>query len=73
MMKCQNCNKDYCDIIKHLRKNKDCKKAYNFDELAAERKSIRLQKQRDSMKKLYEQKKFVYRRKNIIRKIKRKF
>ena len=57
MMKCQNCNKDYCDIIKHLRKNKDCKKAYNFDELAAERKSIRLQKQRDSMKKLYEQKK----------------
>ena len=56
-MKCEHCNTDFGDILKHRRKSKVCQPAYDMDALVKERKLLRLKKQRSSMKLLHEKKK----------------
>ena len=62
-MKCLCCERDFIDILKHLKKSLKCQTNYNMSDLIKERQMIRLRKQRESMKTLYEHK-----RENILKK-----
>ena len=55
-MKCDYCNKDFGDVLKHLKKSELCQTVYDMESLVNERKLIRLQKKRDCQKILYEKK-----------------
>ena len=53
-MKCNKCNKDCVDLLKHLRKNKPCQSEYDMVSLIEERKLRRLEKKRQLNKALYD-------------------
>ena len=54
-MKCKSCNKDFWDILKHIRKNVECQKLYDIVSIVNERRLKRLEKQRNAKKEHYEQ------------------
>ena len=53
-MKCKSCNKDFVDILKHIRKKVECQKLYDIDSIVDERRLKRLEKQRCSKKEHYQ-------------------
>jgi hypothetical protein len=55
LLKCKFCNKEFADILKHLKKSEACTKVYDIDALVTERKMARMEKKRMYMK-LYENK-----------------
>ena len=56
-MNCISCNKDFHDLLRHLRNSKNCQSAYDMKSLVKERKLAQLAKKRCYMKKTYQQNK----------------
>jgi hypothetical protein len=44
LLKCKFCNKEFADILKHLKKSEACTKVYDIDALVTERKMARMEK-----------------------------
>ena len=56
-MQCLSCNRDFKDILKHLRKSILCQDKYDIDEIIESRKSKKEERWRQRCKANYEKKK----------------